>query len=125
MTVWATLQCIGGTPLVRSTIGFVISAFGLGLTRTQSPFDRADEGFSHSGVALRTFKGRRSRFKADVASEAAGITCNVAAAVVRQPLDGDRQAIDPAKPMLDGRHLQVTNVVAGDAARRGKEIVAS
>jgi hypothetical protein len=34
-------------------------------------FDGADEGFSHS-VALRTFEGHRSRFKADVASEAAG-----------------------------------------------------
>jgi hypothetical protein len=31
-------------------------------------FDRADEGFSHS-VALRTFNGRRSRFKT-------GITCS-------------------------------------------------
>jgi len=44
-------------------------------------FDRADERFSHS-VALWTFDRRRSRFKPDVASEAAGITCNVAAAVV-------------------------------------------
>jgi hypothetical protein len=35
-------------------------------------FDRADEGFSHS-VALRTFNGRRSRFKTDVASEAARV----------------------------------------------------
>jgi hypothetical protein len=45
-------------------------------------FDRADEGFSHS-VALRTFDRRRSRFKPDVASEAADITCNVAAAATR------------------------------------------
>jgi hypothetical protein len=36
-------------------------------------FDGADEGFSHS-IALRAFDGRRSRFKPDVASEAAGIT---------------------------------------------------
>jgi hypothetical protein len=38
---------------------------------------------------LRTFDGRRSRFKTDVASEAAGVAGNVAAAVVRQSFDGD------------------------------------
>jgi hypothetical protein len=57
----------------------------------------------------------------DVASEAAGIASNVAAAVVRQPFDGDRQAVDPAEPMLDGGHHQVPHVVAGDAARGGEE----
>ena len=71
---------------------------GLGIrSRTDADvvaFDRADEGFSHS-VALRTFDGRRSWFKTDVASEAARIASNVAAAVVRQPFDGDRQAVDP------------------------------
>ena len=79
-------------------------------------FDRADKRFSHS-VALRTFDRRRSRFKPDVASEAAGIAGNVAAAVVEQPFDRYRQAVDPAKPMLHGRHHQVAHVVAGDAAR--------
>ena len=63
---------------------------GLGIrSRTDADviaFDRADEGFSHS-VALRTFDGRRSWFKTDVASEAARIASNVAAAVVRQPSD--------------------------------------
>jgi hypothetical protein len=59
-------------------------------------FDRADEGFSHS-VALRTFDGRRSWFKTDLASEAARIARNVAAAVVGQPFDGDRQAVDPGR----------------------------
>ena len=53
----------------------------------------ADEGFSHS-VALRTFDGRRSPFKTDVASEAACIIGNVAAAVVRQSFFADRQTID-------------------------------
>ena len=42
-------------------------------------------------------------------------------AVVRQPFDGDRQAVDPAEPMLDGGHHQVPHVVAGDAARGGEE----
>ena len=97
---------------------------GLGIrSRTDADvvaFDRADEGFSHS-VALRTFDGRRSWFKTDVASEAARIASNVAAAVVRQPFDGDRQAVDPAEPMLDGGHHQVPHVVAGDAARGGEE----
>ena len=66
---------------------------GLGIgSRTDADvvaFDRANERFSHS-VALRTFDGRRSWFETDVASEAAGITCNVAATVVGQPFDGDR-----------------------------------
>ena len=83
-------------------------------------FDCADEGFSHS-IALRTFDGRRSRFKPDIASEAAGIACNVAAAIVGQPFDGERQAVDPAEPMLDGGHHQVPHIVAGDAARGGEE----
>ena len=64
-------------------------------------FDCADEGFCHS-IALRTFDGRRSRFRTDVVSEAARVAGNVAAAVVRQPFGGDRQAADPAEPMLDG-----------------------
>jgi len=54
--------------------------------------DRADEGFHHS-IALWTFNWRRSRFEADVASEAACLASDVTAAIVGQPLDGDRQAI--------------------------------
>ena len=54
--------------------------------------DRANEGFSHS-VALWTFDWRGSRFEADVASEAACLAGEVTAAIVGQPLDGDRQAI--------------------------------
>jgi hypothetical protein len=57
----------------------------------------------------------------NVASEVARIAGHVAAAVVRQPFDGDRQAVDPAEPMLDGSHHQVAHVVAGDAARGGEE----
>src|ERR1700751_5762895 len=76
-----------------------LTHYGLGIRSGTNAdivaFDCADEGFSHS-IALRTFDGRRSWFKPDVASEAAGITCNVAATVVGQPFDGDRQAVDPA-----------------------------
>ena len=54
--------------------------------------DRTDEGFGHS-IALWTFDWRRSRFEADVASEAACLASDVTAAIVGQPLDGDRQAI--------------------------------
>jgi hypothetical protein len=45
----------------------------------------------------------------DVASEAAGVAGNIATAVVRQPFDGDRQAIDSAEPTLDRRHHQVAH----------------
>jgi hypothetical protein len=54
-------------------------------------FDRTDEGFGHS-IALWTFDWRRSRFEADVASEAACLACDVTAAIVGQPLDTDTQA---------------------------------
>ena len=54
--------------------------------------DRADEGFGHS-IALWTFDRRGSRFEADVASEATCLAGEVTAAIVGQPLDGDRQAI--------------------------------
>ena len=60
--------------------------------------DRTDEGFGHS-IALWTFDWRRSRFEADVASEAACLVSVVTAAIVGQPLDGDRQAIDRAEAM--------------------------
>src|SRR3974377_794376 len=82
--------------------------------------DRANEGFSHS-IALRTFDWRRSRLKTDVPSEAAGIASDVAAAIVGQPFDRDRQAIDLAEAMLDSRHHQVAHIVAGDATRGGQE----
>src|SRR5262249_50686471 len=57
--------------------------------------NRANEGFSHS-VALWTFERRRPRFEPDVAGEAAGVACDVAAAVIRKPFDRDGQAIDLA-----------------------------
>ena len=53
-------------------------------------------------------------------SEAAGIASDVAVAVVGEPFDGKRQAIDPAEPM-NGSHRQVTHVLASDAARGGEE----
>jgi hypothetical protein len=52
-------------------------------------FNRSGEGLSHS-VALRTFDGRRYRFKTDVASEAAGVAGNVAAADNHSMVSGKR-----------------------------------
>ena len=83
-------------------------------------FDRTDESFGHS-IALRTFDWRRSRFEADVASEPACLVGDVTAAIIGQPLDGDRQAIDQAEAMLDGSDHQITNVLAADAARGSEE----
>jgi hypothetical protein len=82
--------------------------------------DCTDEGFGHS-IALWTFDWRGSRIEADVASEAACLAGEVTAAIVGQPLDGDRQAIDLAEAMLDGSEHQITNVLAADAARGGQE----
>jgi hypothetical protein len=64
--------------------------------------NRTDEGFGHS-IALRTSDWRRSRFEADVASELACLASNVTAAIVGQPLDGDRHPIDQPEAMLDSR----------------------
>ena len=57
--------------------------------------------FGHS-IALWTFDRRGSRFEIDVASEAACLAGEVTAAVVGQPLDGDRQAIHRVEAMLEG-----------------------
>ena len=104
--------------------GRQLTHHGLGIrSRTDADivaFDRADEGFSHS-IALRTFDRRRSRFKADVASEAAGIASDIATAIVGKPFDGDRQTIDPAEPMLDGSHHQIAHVLASDTACGSEE----
>jgi hypothetical protein len=64
----------------RAASSFCRRGLGIGSGTDEDivAFDCADQGFSHS-IALRTFDGRRSRFKPDLASEAAGITCNVAA----------------------------------------------
>jgi hypothetical protein len=70
-----------------------------------------------SGLSMGVVLGSRPMSRA----KPARIAGDVAAAVVGQPFDGDRQVVDPAEPMLDGRHHQVTNVVAGHAARCGKE----
>ena len=82
--------------------------------------DRTDAGFGHSN-ALWTFDWRRSRFEADVASKAACLAGEVTAAIVGQPLDGDRQAIDQPESMLDGSEHQITDVLAADPARGGEE----
>src|SRR5205807_511945 len=82
--------------------------------------DRADEGFGHS-IALWAFDRRGSRFEADVASKAACLAGEVTTAIVGQPLDGDRQAIDRAEAMLDGSEHQITNILAADAAGGGEE----
>ena len=95
---------------------------GLGIrTRADADviaFDGANEGFSHS-IALRTLDRRRSWFRADVASEAAGIASNVAAAIVGKPFDGDRYAID--LPNHAQQQAQGHAIRAGNAAGRGKE----
>jgi hypothetical protein len=41
--------------------------------------------------------------------------------IVREPFDGDRQAIDPAEPMLDRSDHQITHVLTADAAGGDKE----
>src|SRR5262249_42655561 len=56
-----------------------------------------------------------------VASEAACLAGEVTAAIVGQPLDGARQAIDHAEAMLNGSEHQITNVLAADAACGGEE----
>ena len=58
--------------------------------------NRTDKCFGRS-IALWTFDWRRSRFETDVTSEAAGLAGDVTAAIVGQPLDGDRQAIGPKR----------------------------
>ena len=63
-------------------------------------FDCANKSFCHS-IALWTFDGRRSRFKADIASEGAGIASDIATAIVAKPFDGVRQAIYRTEPLLD------------------------
>src|SRR5262249_61456471 len=83
-------------------------------------FDRADEGFGPS-FALWAFDWRGFGFEADVASKAACLAGEVTAAIVGQPLDGDRQAIDRAEAMLDGSEHQITNILAADAAAGAEE----
>src|SRR5260370_16780687 len=58
--------------------------------------DRTGEGFGHF-IALLTFDWRRSRFEADVASEAACLAGDVTAAIVGQPLDYRSPASPPAR----------------------------
>src|SRR2546430_4639301 len=96
-----------------------VCSSGHGLTRTLT-VDRTTEGFGHS-IALWTFDWRRSRFEADVASEAACLAGDITAAIVGQPLDGDRQAIDQPEAMLDGSDHQITNVLAADPTRGSEE----
>jgi hypothetical protein len=82
--------------------------------------ERYPSALCHS-IALWTFDWRGSRIEADVASAAACLAGEVTAAIVGQPLDGDRQAIDRAEAMLDGSEHQITNVLAAAAARGGEE----
>src|SRR5262249_61338099 len=76
---------------------------------------------SSNSIALWTFDRGGPRLEADVASEAACLAGEVTAAIVGQPLDGDRQAIDRAEAMLDGSEHRITNVLAADAAGGGEE----
>src|SRR5271163_4485111 len=82
--------------------------------------DRSSEGLGHS-ITPWTFDWGGSRFKADVASEAASIASDIAAAIVREPFDGNRQSIDRAEPMLNGSDHQVTHILACDATSGGEE----
>src|SRR5205807_5847228 len=70
---------------------------------------------------LWSFHRRGPQLEADLASEAACLAREVTAAIVGQPLNGDRQAIDRAEAMLDGSEHQITNVLAADAAGGGEE----
>jgi hypothetical protein len=60
------------------------------------------------------FREASSSVRADVAGETAGVAGDVAAAVIRKPLDRDGQAINLAEPVLDGSQYQVAHVLAGD-----------
>jgi hypothetical protein len=83
-------------------------------------FDCANERFGHS-IALRAFNRRRSRFKADVTGEVAGLAGNITTAVIGEQFNDERQAIDPVEPMLDGSHHQVTLIFAFDTTCGSEE----
>lgn len=74
----------------------------------------AHEGFGHA-VALRALDRGGQRFQADLACEAAGRSCDEAGAVIGQPFDGLRQAVDPAEAVLDGSDHEVADILALDA----------
>jgi hypothetical protein len=75
-------------------------------------FDCANEGFGRS-IALRTFDGRRSWFKADVTSEAAGIAGNVATAVIGVPLYIISSRLDAASELWQFQQCPVRIIPLG------------
>ena len=103
---------------------------GLGIgSRTDADvvaFDRADEGFSHS-VALRTFDGRRTRFKTDAASEAARIASNVrsldAMDKVRRPICAFIEVGWPASETAAHQPSEIKAAVWHSIIARAREII--
>ena len=77
------------------------------------PLDRPHERLSHT-IALRALEWGGPGFEADLSRKAACLGRDVAGAVVGQPLDGLRQAIDLAEPVLDGGHHEITDLLASD-----------
>jgi hypothetical protein len=67
----------------------------ISFTGNSSPLKKETRGSSSLAIRLLccTFGRRRPRFEPDVAGEAAGVAGDVAAAIIRKPLDRDGQAI--------------------------------
>jgi hypothetical protein len=82
--------------------------------------DGADEGFGHA-IALRALNRRCSRLQPDFPNKATGLPSDIAATIVGQAFDGDRQTIDQPEAVLDRGQHEVAHVVTRDAARCGKE----
>ena len=70
-------------------------------------FEGSDEGFRHA-VRLRAFDRRREGLKSDVAGKPSRLMRDVAGAIVRQPFDRRRQAVDAAEAMLKGPDLPLS-----------------
>ena len=96
--------------------------------------DRTDEGFGHS-IALWTFDWRRSRFEADVASEAACLAGDVTAAIVdsHSMVTGRRLTSPkrcstaasirlPGHPLAEDTHQQPARAVMREIRRRTRVV---
>ena len=91
---------------------------GDGIHRDVIALEGPHEGFGHA-VALRALDRGRERLQANIARKAAGRTCDEAGAVIGQPFDGLRQAVDLAEAVLDGGDHQVADIFALDALGGG------
>jgi len=72
-----------------------------GVRRDVVALEGPHEGFGHA-VALRALNRGGERLQADIAGEATGLSSDGAGAVVGQPFDGLRHAVDRAEAVLDG-----------------------